>query len=82
MKNKLLCCAISIAMIVSTSNVVFADESVDGEQIIAEHKADIVEEIVGTETVSADLEESNTAFSMDSEGVEITVPKDGMGKSF
>lgn len=80
MKKKLLCCAISIAMIVSTSSVTFAAESVNEEQIIAEHKADVVEEIVGTETVCADLEESNTAFLMDSEEIVITVPKEGDGE--
>jgi len=77
MKRKLLVSALSLTLVVTSSGVVFAGETIDGQQIIAEHQANVVEDVVGTEDVCTDIEESRKEFSVEGETLDVEIPKDG-----
>lgn len=77
MKKRVLAGVLSITLVVTSNSVVFAGESIDGEQIVAEHQATVVEEIVGTEDVCTNIEETRKDFVVEGESLEIEIPKDG-----
>lgn len=77
MKKQVLAGILSIILVMSSSTVVFAGESIDGEQIIAEHQAAVVEEIVGTEDVCTNIEETRKDFVVEGESLAVDIPKDG-----
>jgi len=77
MKKRVLASVLSITLFVTSSSVAFAGESIDGEQIIAEHQAAVVEEVVGTEDVCTNIEENRGDFTVEGETLEVEIPKDG-----
>lgn len=77
MKRKILASVLSLTLVTTSSSVVFAADEIDGQQIIAEHQAAIVEEVVGTEDVCTDIEESKKDFTVEGESLELEIPKDG-----
>lgn len=77
MKSKILSVILILSLIVSSSSIVFAAEGIDGEQIIAEAQADIVEDVVGTDDVCTNIDETRKDFVVEGETLEVEIPKDG-----
>lgn len=76
MMKKILACLIALSVFVSSSGIIFAIEGIDGNQIIAEKQADIVEEVVDTSDVNDNIDADGTDFNVEGESLKIDVPID------
>ena len=80
MKKKLLIGVITLSMIFTSVSLCFATEGIDGNQIKAEHQADIVEKVTGIESINSNIEETRKSFLVQENGTDITIPKIGNGE--
>lgn len=73
--KKFLAIVLILSMVVSSTSLAFASESIDAKELRAEHKADVVERVVGNENINTNVNRGKDAFVVSGESIDVVIPK-------
>lgn len=75
--KKVIVVLLILTMVISSSSAVFAGESVNSQQLIAEKQADNIEAVTGIDDVTACVGRTRTDFVVNGVNLEVEIPKAG-----